>query len=150
VAGRLLILPIKAFVPSGAPAVTGIGDTSERRWGAKIRARGISRDPVRSAKGHCVKAKGHCVKASGPRWLSAMLLRGPRAGRIMALPFLTPPAPSKRFHAGTSRAQKTLRDFAPQAAPQIRRWLPDRSIVLVADSAAALVSGMAKPTASSR
>ena len=65
-AGRLLILLIKAFVTSSAPVVIGLDDTIERRWGAKINARGIYRDPVRSS-------KGHFVKASGLRWLSAML-----------------------------------------------------------------------------
>jgi hypothetical protein len=34
----------------------------------------------------------------------------PWAGRIMALPFLTLLAPSKRFYAGKSRAPKTLLD----------------------------------------
>jgi hypothetical protein len=33
-------------------------DTIERRWGAKIKARGIYRDPVRSSLGHFVKASG--------------------------------------------------------------------------------------------
>ena len=92
--GRLLILLIKAFVTSSAPVVIGLDDTIERRWGAKINARGIYRDPVRSS-------KGHFVKASGLRWLSAMLLvQVPWAGRIMALPFLTLLAPSKRFYLG--------------------------------------------------
>ena len=50
-AGRLLILLIKAFVTSSAPVVIGLDDTIERRWGAKINARGIYRDPVRSSKG---------------------------------------------------------------------------------------------------
>ena len=137
VAGRLLILLVKAFVPSGAPVVIGIDDTIERRWGPKISARGIYRDPVRSS-------KGHFVKASGLRWLSAMLLvRVPWAGRIMALPFLTLLAPSKRFYAGKSRAPKTLLDWTRQAALQIHRWLPDRSIVLVADSAFAAIEFLA-------
>ena len=132
-AGRLLILLIKAFVPRGAPVVIGLDDTIERRWGPKISARGIYRDPVRSS-------KGHFVKASGLRWLCAMLLvRVPWADRIMALPFLTLLAPSKRFYAGKSRTPKTLLDCARQAALQIRRWLPDRYIVLVADSAFAAI-----------
>jgi len=38
--------------------VVGIDDTIERRWGAKIKARGIYRDPVRSSRGHFVKASG--------------------------------------------------------------------------------------------
>jgi hypothetical protein len=136
-AGRLLILLVETFVPSNAPVVIGIDDTIERRWGPKIRARGIYRDPVRSS-------NGHFVKASGLRWLSAMLLvHVPWAGRIMALPFLTLLAPSERFYAGKSRTPKTLIDWARQAALQIRRWLPDRPIVLVADSAFAAIEFLA-------
>ena len=136
-ARRLLMLLVNAFVPAGAPVVIGFDDTIERRWGAKISARGIYRDPVRSS-------KGHFVKASGLRWLSAMLLvRVPWADRIMALPFLTLLAPSKRFYGGKSRAPKTLLDSARQAALQIRRWLPDRYIVVVADSAFAALEFLA-------
>jgi DDE superfamily endonuclease len=47
VAHRLLLLLVAAFVPTG-PVVVGLDDTIERRWGAKIKARGIYRDPVRS------------------------------------------------------------------------------------------------------
>jgi hypothetical protein len=136
-AGRLLALLIAAFMPTGAPIVIGLDDTIERRWGPKISARGIYRDPVRSS-------KGHFVKASGLRWLSAMLLvRVPWADRIMALPFLTLLAPSKRFYTAKSRAPKTLLDWARQAALQIHRWLPDRYIVLVADSAFAAIEFLA-------
>ena len=108
VAGQLLIVLIKAFVPSGAPVVIGLDDTIERRWGAKISARGIYRDPVRSS-------KGHFVKASGLRWLSAMLLvRVPWADRIMALPFLTLLAPSKRFYSRQiARSQDAARLGSP-------------------------------------
>jgi hypothetical protein len=137
VASQLLIALIKAFVPAGAPIVIGLDDTIERRWGPMISARGIYRDPVRSS-------KGHFVKASGLRWLSAMLLvRVPWADRIMALPFLTLLAPSKRFYTGKSRAPKTLLDWARQAALQIHRWLPDRYIVMVADSAFAAIEFLA-------
>src|ERR1700689_1593769 len=137
VARQLLILLVKAFVPSGAPVVIGLDDTIERRWGAKISARGIYRDPVRSS-------KGHFVKASGLRWLSAMLLvKVPWADRVMALPFLTLLAPSKRFYADKTRAPKTLLDWARQAALQIHRWLPGRYIVLVGDSAFAAIEFLA-------
>jgi hypothetical protein len=137
VARRLLLLLVDTFVPSGAPVVIGLDDTIERRWGPKISARGIYRDPVRSS-------KGHFVKASGLRWLSAMLLiRVPWAERIMALPFLTLLAPSKRFYAGKARTPKTLLDWARQAVLQIHRWLPDRYIVLVADSAFAAIEFLA-------
>jgi hypothetical protein len=138
-AGQLLILLIKAFVPANAPVVIGLDNTIERRWGPKISARGIYRDPVRSS-------KRHFVKASGLRWLSAMLLvQVPWADRVMALPFLTLLAPSKRFYAGKTRAPKTLLDWARQAALQIHRWLPDRYIVLVADGAFAAIDPRRRP-----
>ena len=136
IAGRLLLLLVKTFVPSG-PVVIGIDDTIERRWGPKIGARGIYRDPVRSS-------KGHFVKASGRRWLSAMLIVPvPWADRIMALPFLTLLAPSERFYDGKPRAPKELLDWARQAALQIRRWLPGRYIVMVGDTAFAAIHFLA-------
>ena len=72
VARRMLLLLVAAFVPE-RPIVVGIDDTIERRWGTKIKARGIYRDPVRSS-------HGHFVKASGLRWLCVMLL-APCLGR---------------------------------------------------------------------
>ena len=62
----LLGLLISAFAAAGT-IVMGLDDTIERRRGAKIRAKGIYRDPVRSS-------HSHFVKASGLRWLSLMLL----------------------------------------------------------------------------
>src|SRR3954470_4968346 len=64
VARRLLLHVLDRLLPGG-PVVIGIDDTIERRWGARIKARGIYRDPVRSS-------KGHFVKTSGLRWLSLM------------------------------------------------------------------------------
>ena len=137
VAGRLFLLLVTTFVPRDSPVVIGFDDTIERRWGPKISARGIYRDPVRSS-------KGHFVKASGLRWLSAMLLVNvPWAGRILALPFLTVLAPSKRFYNNKPRSPKTLVDCARQAVLQICRWLPDRWIVIVADSAFAVLEFLA-------
>jgi DDE superfamily endonuclease len=78
VARSLLRLLVSSFVPDG-PVIIGLDDTLERRWGAKIKARGIYRDPVRSS-------HGHFVKASGLRWLSVMLLPEiPWAGRVWGL-----------------------------------------------------------------
>ncbi len=49
-ASRILLdLLVAAFAPSG-PLILGLDDTIERRWGAKIKARGIYRDPVRSSR----------------------------------------------------------------------------------------------------
>jgi hypothetical protein len=65
------------------------------------------------------------------------------AGRILALPFLTVLAPSKRFYDNKPRAPKTLADWARQIVLQICRWLPDRHIVIVADSAFAVLEFLA-------
>jgi DDE superfamily endonuclease len=51
VARRLLLTIVEQLLPDGE-VVIGIDDTIERRWGARIKARGIYRDPVRSSKGH--------------------------------------------------------------------------------------------------
>ena len=136
-AGRLLRMLVASFVADDATVVIGLDDTIERRWGPKISARGIYRDPVRSS-------KGHFVKTSGLRWLSAMLLVPvPWAGRLLALPFLTVLAPSARFYANRPRAPKTLLDWARQVALQTSRWLPGRTIIFVADAAFSAIQFLA-------
>ncbi|HJU15250.1 MAG TPA: hypothetical protein VJ770_02160, partial [Stellaceae bacterium] len=62
-----------------------------------------------------------------------------------ALPFLTLLAPSERFYAAAPRPPKTRLDWARQAVLQIHRWLPERRIVIVADSAPELVEGPSLP-----
>ena len=133
VARRLLRLLVTAFMPAG-PVIIALDDTLERRWGARIKARGIYRDPVRSS-------QGHFVKASGLRWLSFMLLTPvPWADRVWALPFLTVLAPSERYARERRRRHKTLTDWAHQALLQIARWLPERRIIAVADSSFAAIA----------
>lgn len=124
---------VTTLVPTG-PVVCGLDDTIERRRGAQIKAKGIYRDPVRSS-------HKHFVKASGLRWLSLMLLAPiPWAKRTWALPFLTCLAPSERFYATKPRAHKKLTDWGRQMVRQLRRWLPERNLVIVADSSFAAIS----------
>jgi hypothetical protein len=123
----LLGLLLDAFAPSG-PVVMALDDTIERRWGRRIQARGIYRDPVRSS-------DAHFVKTSGLRWISLMLLAPiPWAGRVWALPFLTALVPSERSCAERGCRHKTLLDVGRQLAMQARRWLRGRDLVLVGDS----------------
>ncbi len=101
--------------------------------GAKIAARGIYRDPVRSS-------GGHFVKASGLRWLSVMLLPNiPWAGRVWGLPFLTALAPSERYASQRQKRHKKLTDWGRQCLLQAARWLPGRRIIAVADSSFAAI-----------
>jgi DDE superfamily endonuclease len=132
IAGTLLTMIVDRFQPEGA-VVIGIDDTIERRWGAKIAARGIYRDPVRSS-------HGHFINASGLRWLAFMtMVPLPWTPRRWALPFLTVLAPSQRYADSKGRRHKTLTDWARQGILQIKRWLPDRLIVIVADSSFAAI-----------
>jgi hypothetical protein len=124
----LLGLLVRAFVAAGAPVLVGLDETIERRRGAKIAAKGIYRDPVRSS-------KEHFVKTSGLRWVSLQLLAGvPWAQRVWALPFFTVLAPSERYHQARRQRHKTLTDWGRQMLLQLRRWLPERELVAVADN----------------
>jgi len=110
-----------------------LDDTLERRWGPKIKARGIYRDPVRSS-------HGHFVKASGPRWLSLMPL--PQigwAGRVWALPILTVLAPSEHYATTHHRRHKKLTDWGRQILLLLARWLPEHRLIAVADSSFAAI-----------
>ena len=125
----LLGLLIDAFVLPDAPILIGIDEHIERRRGAKIAAKGIYRDPVRSS-------KEFFVKTSGLRWISMQLLAPiPWAQQVWALPFLTVLAPSERYHQKRGMRHKTITAWGRQMLLQLRRWLPDRVIVAVADSA---------------
>ena len=135
-ASRVLLgLLVNTFAAAG-PVVMGLDDTIERRRGAKIKTKGIYRDPVRSS-------RSHFVKASGLRWLSLMLLVPiPWARRVWALPFLTVLAPSERYYRTHChrRGHKKLTDWGRQMLLQVRRWLPERTLVVVADGSFAVIA----------
>src|SRR5437764_246527 len=131
VAHRLLLVLVATLVPDG-PVVVGIDDTIERRWGARIEARGIYRDPVRSS-------RGHFVKASGLRWLCLMVMAPMPWGGVWGLPFLTVLAPSERYAHARGQRHKKLTAWARQALLQTARWLPDRRVVAVADSSFSVI-----------
>jgi DDE superfamily endonuclease len=137
VSRRLLLAVVAAFVSDTGPVVVGLDETIERRRGAKIAAKGIYRDPVRSS-------KSHFVKTSGLRWISMQVLAEvPWAGRVWGLPFLTVLAPSERYHQERGLRHKTLADWGRQMIRQLRRWLPDRALVVVADSTYAVLELLA-------
>src|SRR5438105_3426094 len=133
----LLGLLVRLFVPGNEPLILGIDETIERRRGRHIAARGVYRDPVRSS-------KEFFVKTTGLRWISLMLLVPiPWAARVWALPFLSVLAPSERYDQERGRRHKTLSDWARQMIKQVRRWLPERALVLVADSGYAVLALLA-------
>jgi len=128
----LLRLLVATFAPEGE-LVVGVDDTIERRRGAKIKAKGIYRDPVHSS-------HSHLVKASGLRWLCCMLLvKIEWAGGVWGLPFLTALCPSKRYYAARKRHHHRLTDRAWQMIQLIARWVPDREVIFVGDSSFAVL-----------
>jgi hypothetical protein len=134
-AARVLLgLLVRTFVLDGGPLVIGVDETLERRWGKKIAAKGIYRDPVRSS-------HEHFVKASALRWVCLMLLVPvPWAARVWALPFFSVLAPSERYAAEQGKRHKKLTDWARQSLLLVRRWWPEREIVAVADSGYAAIA----------
>src|SRR5436309_1544739 len=81
---RILVsMLVATFLVAGVPLLIAADETIERRTGAKITAKGVFRDALRSSKKHVV----HCF---GLRWISMMLLVPvPWSARLWALPFLT-------------------------------------------------------------
>jgi hypothetical protein len=125
----LLGVLVETFVSKGDPLVVGIDETLERRYGKKIAAKGVYRDPVRST-------HEHFVKSSGLRWVCVMMLvEVPWASRVWALPFLSALAPSERYAAQRGRRHKKITERAWQLLLLVRRWYPKREIVAVADRA---------------
>jgi hypothetical protein len=126
-AHRLLHMLVSVFFQANEPVVFGVDETIERRWGSKIKARGIYRDAVRSS-------GSHFVKASGLRWISVMLLtRISCSDRVWALPVVTALSPSTRFYEQRHRQPKTLLERALQVVKLLKRWLPERDLVGVGD-----------------
>ena len=125
---RVLSLLVAGRLGSSTePLVFGIDETVERRWGRKIAAKGRYRDLVRSK-------DDQVVMTPGLQWVSLMLLtRIGWAGRHWALPFLTALVVSARYDRRKGRQHKTFTDYAQQMLVCLRRWLPDRDLVVVAD-----------------
>lgn len=123
----LLGLLVSVFVGLGIPLIIGVDETLERRKGEQIKAKGVFRDAVRSS-------RKHTVCCFGLRWVSMMvLLSVPWSERIWALPFLTVLAPSERTNLANGKRHKTSIDWVMQMITAVRRWVPERVIVLVTD-----------------
>jgi len=136
-AARVLLgLLLDCFLPQG-PVVVALDETLERRWGRKIEKRGIYRDSVRSS-------GSHFVKSSGLRRVCVMLLVPIHwARRVWALPFLSVLAPSKGYADKPGKKHKKLSDWARQLLLLVKRWLPERMLVVVADSSYAVMELLA-------
>jgi hypothetical protein len=123
----LLDLILVLCLPADAPLLLLIDETLERRRGAQIRYKGWFYDAVRST-------AGHVVTALGIRWMClAVLVPVPWSPRPWALPFMVVPALSRQTAAKLDKPARTLVDWAWLMLERVRRWQPERTILVVGD-----------------
>jgi hypothetical protein len=131
-AARIPLGLILAILPHDAPIILAADGTIERRNGRLIAAKGCYRDPIRSS-------QKHTVLCFGLKWVAMMvLIPVPWSERTWALPFLA--ALTWPEGKGPRHCHKTSIDWARQMVGQVRRWLPDRKLVLVVDGGFAAVA----------
>lgn len=73
----------------------------------------------------------------------------PWAGPVWALPFLTVLAPSEGYCHKYRRRHKKLTEGARQMLLPARRWLPNRTLVMVGDGGFAVLELLARLVATS-
>jgi hypothetical protein len=123
----LLDLILVLCLPSDAPLLLLIDETLERRRGAQIRYKGWFYDAVRST-------AGHVVTTLGLRWMClAVLVPVPWSQRPWALPFMIVPALSRQTAEKLHKPTRSLVDWAGLMLERVRRWQPERTILVVGD-----------------
>ena len=106
-----------------------IDETLERRWGSKIRKRGHYRDSALSS-------KERSVSSPGLRWIvMAVVVTLPWTQQRCALPFLCVLATTPEVSERLGKRHKAIGMWAHEMMSLVRRWLPDRSIKLMGDTA---------------
>src|SRR6266571_4489987 len=129
VSRQLLLLIVETFVPAGASVDLVIDETLERRWGSKISKRGHYRDSALSS-------RERSVSSPGLRWIvMAVVVTVPWTKQRWALPFLCVLTTSPEVSEQLGKRHKTVAMWAQQMISLVRRWLPDRSIKLMGDTA---------------
>ncbi len=129
VSRQLLLLIVETFVPAEASVDLVIDETLERRWGSKISKRGHYRDSALSS-------RERSVSSPGLRWIvMAVVVTLPWTKQRWALPFLCVLATTPEVSERLGKRHKTVGMWAHQMVSLVRRWLPDRSIKLMGDTA---------------
>ncbi len=132
-AAKVLLGLLVALLPAEAPLQVLVDETIERRNGDRIKTKGVFRDAVRSSRNKVV----HC---HGLRWVAMMLLVPvPWSRRPWALPFFTVQAPSQKTCQKLDKRYKSVIDRVCFALRLLRRWFPDRTLILTGDGAYAVI-----------
>jgi hypothetical protein len=123
----LLGLLVIAFLTPDAPLILLIDGTLERRWGRRIAYKGRFHDAVRSQ-------TGHVVTSEGIHWLCLMLLISvPWCRRQWALPVMRVATLTPATSTKLGKRHRTTIQAAQLLIWLVRRWFPEREIVLVGD-----------------
>jgi DDE superfamily endonuclease len=123
----LLQLIIHHCLSADEPVWLLIDETLERRRGEQIRYKGWFRDPIRST-------TKFVVRTLGLRWVVlAVLVPVPWSQRRWALPFMSVPALSPKTSQALDKAHRSQVQWAVLMLARVRRWLPERQLVLVGD-----------------
>jgi hypothetical protein len=129
VSRQLLLLIVETFVPAGACVELVIDETLERRWGSQIRKRGHYRDSA-------LESLDRSVSSPGLRWIViAVVVSLPWTKQRWGLPFLCIEAPTPEVSTRLGKRHKTIAMWAHQVLSLVRRWLPDREIKVLGDTA---------------
>lgn len=134
VVSRLLFLRlIETFVPPGMALWIPIDETLERRQGRQIGWKGWFRDAVRST-------ASKVATSLGIRWcVVGLLVEVPWSGRRWALPFLVVPVLSEKTCTRLGKRHRSGVEWAIVLIARIRRWVPDREIVLIGEGGYAAI-----------
>lgn len=129
----LLALLIQTFLTAGAPLILLVDDTLERREGKKIHYKSWFHDAVLST-------ATKVVTSLGLRWIClAILVPVPWSARLWALPFMTILTLAPRVSEKLHKPHRTLVDWAMFMIEKVRRWQPEREIVMAGDGGYAAV-----------
>lgn len=131
---RLLLgLTAATLLAADAPLVVLIDATLVRRTGRRVAYKGRFHDAVRSQ-------PGHTRTSEGVHWLClAVLVPVPWSGRPWALPFLSVPTFTPATSEQLGKRHRTAPERVDVLPRLVRRWQPGREIVVVGDSAFAVV-----------
>ncbi|MFH1906563.1 MAG: transposase [Chloroflexota bacterium] len=130
----LLALIIETFLAAGVPLVIAVDDTLERRQGKKIKHKGCFYNAVRST-------ATKVVTSLGLRWIClAILVPVPWSKRLWALPFMTVLTWAPKTSEKLGKRHRTLVGWATIMIEKVRRWQPERQIVVVGDGSYAAVA----------
>jgi len=127
--GCLLRLIVDRLLPQDAVVEIAIDETLERRWGPQIHKRGPSPDSALSS-------RKRSVRSSGFPWIvMAVVVPLPWSNQPWALPFLVVLATTPGVSEQVGLRHHTVGERARQMIRLRQRWLPDRQIGVLGDTA---------------